>query len=997
MISGCFRRLIFSAALLLLPAAALAQSVSTGSISGVVRDSSGAVLPGVTVEAASPALIEKVRSAVSDGTGVYRITDLRPGTYAVTFTLAGFSTVRREGVELTTGFTAAVNAELAVGNVAETVTVSGATPVVDTQNVSQQIVLSRSVTENLPLGSGIKNYATMVAGAVYAGGSSNQDVGGNKGEYSQNFLIHGGRGNDFQQLRDGMFFGTLVAAGNWMTSLNPATVAETTVITSSGGAELESGGVLVNVVPRDGGNTFAGTFNGNFTRPGLQSDNLTAELQARQITTAPSLKVRYDAGGGFGGPIAKDKLWFFVSSRSWRTSQYYPGNYFNKTPGTLFYTPDLSRPAYDDSYYKEVRGRATFQPTSKDKINASFGNEWNCDCASTAILGNTSPESFAGYATDPSWQFQATWSRPATSRLLLEAGVVVLKGRLDSTLFGAGGEAGGSVNDPFVLDQSKSFGYGGVRSLGLNGGLGTSDFAQSNERFSVSYVTGSHAAKVGVQYRRGATDNNYFFPPALLDRTYVFQGTTPSAVTLWAAPFDSKTNQTTFGFYAQDQWTLNRLTLNLGVRYDYLNGSVPAFDVAAGTWVPARHFDQVDSIPIWKDWTPRLGANYNLFGNGKTAIKGYIGRFVLFESATGVTGANAPANRIVLSTTRAWADNGDLIPQESELGPLLNSNFGKLVAATTYSPDLLTGNRQYQWQGSLQVSQELGKGLGVSVGYFRTWYGNIRVTNNVAVSASDFSPYCITAPLEPLLPNGGGNQVCGFYDLNPTKVGSSNLLVDLASKYGNPSEAYNGIDVSLTARLGGGRFVQAGLSTGSTTTDNCYANDQPQLLPDGRSASDPRIDGYCKVSTLWSASTQFKAAVVIPIWWQFQASANYQNLSPIATAANASISNVGVVPSLHRDLSACGTRTGAACTATVVANIILPGTYLLEPRLQQLDLRLSRVFKMGSRSIQPQIDFFNIFNRSDVLGITTRLGSRFNVPSSVIDPRLIKFGVNITF
>src|SRR5438132_6509541 len=204
---------------------------------------------------------------------------MRPGTYSVTFTLAEFNTVRRENIELTTGFTATVNAGLAVGNVSETLTVSGAAPVVDTQNVSQQIVLSRSVTENLPLGSGIKNYATMVPGAVYAGGSSNQDVGGNKGEYSQNFMIHGGRGNDFQQLRDGMFFGTLVAAGNWMTSLNPATVAETTVITSSGGAELESGGVLINVVPRDGGNSFAGTFNGNFSTPSLQSDNLSAELQ----------------------------------------------------------------------------------------------------------------------------------------------------------------------------------------------------------------------------------------------------------------------------------------------------------------------------------------------------------------------------------------------------------------------------------------------------------------------------------------------------------------------------------------------------------------------------------------------------------------------------------------------------------------------------------------------------------------------------------------------
>src|ERR1043166_3270882 len=178
---SCLRLTSLALMVTVLPATVLSQSVSTGSITGVVRDTSGAVLPGVTVEAASPALIEKVRSAVSDTSGVYRITDLRPGTYSVTFTLAGFSTLRREGIELTTGFTATVNADLAVGNVAETITVSGAAPTVDTQNTSQRSVFAGEVTENLPLGSGIKNYASLVPGAVYAGGAGTQDVGGSKG------------------------------------------------------------------------------------------------------------------------------------------------------------------------------------------------------------------------------------------------------------------------------------------------------------------------------------------------------------------------------------------------------------------------------------------------------------------------------------------------------------------------------------------------------------------------------------------------------------------------------------------------------------------------------------------------------------------------------------------------------------------------------------------------------------------------------------------------
>ena len=268
---------------------------------------------------------------------------------------------------------------------------------------------------------------------------------------------------------------------------------------------------------------------------------------------------------------------------------YYPGNYFNKTSGTLFYTPDSSRPAYDNSYYKELRGRVTWQPTSKDKINASFGNEWNCDCASTIVLGNTSPESFAGYATNPSWQAQVTWSRPATSRLLLEAGSVVLKGRLNSTLFGAGGEAGGSADDPFVLDSSRNYGYGGVRALGLNGGLGTSDFGQTNERFSASYVTGSHAVKVGVQYLWALKDTDYGFPASRRDTTFVFQW----AHATCAHPIMRRQRRLRPGSkrsasLRRISGPSNRLTLNLGLRFDYLKGSAPGVrrpggDVGAGT------------------------------------------------------------------------------------------------------------------------------------------------------------------------------------------------------------------------------------------------------------------------------------------------------------------------------------------------------------------------------------------------------------------------------
>ena len=369
----------------------------------------------------------------------------------MTFALVGFNTLRHDGIELTTGFTATVNGELTVGNLEETVTVSGQAPAVDTQNVTQRLVFARAVTDNLPVGQTLNVYASLIPGAVYNSGAASQDVGGSKGEFVQGFTVHGGRANDFQQLRDGMFFGTLVAAGNRMTSLNPATVHEVTVQTSGVTAESESGGTLVNVVPRDGGNAYSGTFNSLVADRGLQSDNLDDELRARGLTQAPFIRKRYDVGGGLGGPIKQDKLWFFGSLRSWVTSEYQPANYYNKTQGTLFYTPDLDRPAYDNNYYKEARLRLTWQASPKDKISAMFGI-----ANGTAANNITGGREHRGHRRCPACPTGTRGSPepPATSRLLFEAGAVVVKENPAGT--------DGAASTIPRADSSRSYGYGNL-------------------------------------------------------------------------------------------------------------------------------------------------------------------------------------------------------------------------------------------------------------------------------------------------------------------------------------------------------------------------------------------------------------------------------------------------------------------------------------------------------------------------------------------------------
>src|SRR5262249_29745339 len=376
----------FVVVLLLLSAAAHAQSGS--GIAGVVKDTSGAVLPGVIVEAASPALIEKVRTVVTDGEGQYKIVDVRPGTYVVTFSLAGFTTLRREGIELPAGFTATVNAEMRVGAVSETVTVTGASPLVDTQNVRQSRVVENELLDALPIGA--KSVGALVT--LTPGFSGQPDVGGTAGAYANSRVFgyfHGKTGN--KVLFDGMRTNNVAATGSVGTVPNAAAVEEMTVETGGASAESPAAGIVMNMIPKEGGNTFKFGIAGVYTNDRLQSDNLTDELRARGLTTVNKVLDIYDVGATVGGPIRKDRLWFFKSQRAWGNAGQMAAIFFNQTQGTPLYTPDRNRPAERDETYRSHTGRLTWQASKKNKVTFFADIQDVCLCRSV-YGGNAAPE-----------------------------------------------------------------------------------------------------------------------------------------------------------------------------------------------------------------------------------------------------------------------------------------------------------------------------------------------------------------------------------------------------------------------------------------------------------------------------------------------------------------------------------------------------------------------------------------------------------------------------
>lgn len=983
---------------LLLPAAAGAQDAASGSIVGVVRDAGGAVLPGVTVEAASPALIEKVRTTVTDGDGRYRIIDLRPGVYAVTFTLQGFSTFRREGIQLSTGFAATVNAALAVGGFEETITVSGAAPVVDVSNTSQQLVVPREVQQALPLGKHVGIFVALLPGAMPNNGAAGIDVGGTRGENQQNFVIHGSGG--FVQLRDGMFYGLPLGGSNFLSSVNPTTTYETTVQTVGGlSAEAQGAGIQVNYVPRDGGNQYSGSFAADMGHRNLQSDNIDADLRARGARQPAAIRRLFDVSGGVGGPVVRDRLWFFASSRYWETSNNAAANWFNTQQGTLFYEPDLARPGYEQNFYSEWGGRATWQASTRDKITYQQRLEWSCNCLQGALAGAKSPEAAGDRYYWPQHTTQVGWTRVATNRLLVEGRGLFLWGTIRRSHV----DVGRGPNDPAVFDRVRNLYYGSPgTSLGQADALGSQEWGSYQAYGSMSYVTGSHNFKVGTQLRKMVLDSDFTINNGM---TFNMAGRTPESITFWAIPFGTRSRVQQHAAYAQDQWSIRNLTLNLGLRFEYVHGYMPEQRLGAGPFVGERRFDPIKSVPRWTDLNPRVGAAYDLFGNGRTALKASVGRFQIVQAigTNAFVVATNPVNLMVTSADRTWNDaSGDLLPQENELGPLSNALFGQQRRGTTYDRELLEGFgvAPYSWQGMAALQHELVPGVALNVAYYRTWQGNFFVTDNLLAGPEDYDEYCITGPSHSDLPGGGGERICGVLDLKPAKFGQVDNFVTHASNYGRQTNIHNGVDVTLNARMGGA-YLTGGISTGQTATDSCEvlravpeAVAQTTQVPAAfRATAAPQR--ACLADPPWSAETQLKLSGTYRLPSDFLVSANYQNIPAIPTTATYTITNAVASAALGRNLAAC--RGAGVCRATANVELLEPASLYKEDRVSLFSVAVSRDFRMAGAAFRPRFELHNAFNSNSVSAINPRFGPQWQAVRNVLTPRLAKFAVQIDF
>ncbi|MSO53104.1 MAG: hypothetical protein CK533_13855 [Acidobacterium sp.] len=1011
------------ACLLVTPTMVAAQST----IAGDVRDVSGGMLPGVTVEAASDALIEKVRSAITDRSGTYRIADLRPGLYTVTFSLPGFSTVRQERVALRAEFTATVNAELKVGPLEETVIVSGAAIGVDVQNAAQVTRLDREVLDSVPTGQNIWEMAELIPSInmFNAAGQNAGTVGGSGGATQTYMSVRGMTAAQNVVMVDGMTVSGLEANGSVQGYFNQDMTQEVSYQTSGSTADRSGGGVTVNMIPRDGGNRPSGNFRVNY-RPGQWlGDNFTQRLRDMGMVYSGGLEYLSDVTVSQGGPVKRNRLWFFASYHQFNTS--------NIVPDTLL---DDGTQGADAQAIQQPMARLTYQVTDRHKVAGYV--EFTNKTRSHDMGAQMDPETASTRWTSPNYSTgNFKYSAVLTNKLLLEGGYSF--NREYRNVEAQEGVLKQRGTPEWFASASRTLQTGGAARSTAPGLTLDQDWpARDNVQASLAYVTGSHNFKAGFQYQWGrfyhSTDANADLTQRYANVTrvnteWVFSN--PVDVIVGNLPVASvdRLNRDV-GIYAMDSWRMKRLTLNYGLRWENVNAQNDAYDVPGGRFTPARSIPTVKNVPNWSDWAPRFSMAYDLFGNGKTAVKYSLNRY----NAAAATSLAFSFNTLTLTTrTLPWTDvNGDLIAQgsptvnadgtytpcvgypsaacEIDMAALRSTNgtwFGTPADATPYSGY----PRGWTVESNLEVQHQLLPRLTVTAGWVSSDDYNLRKTINKYRQQGDYTPMTIFNPMD-----GTPITVYSIKDA-ATRARLAQSQANVEYLEANRSTPYHLFSLEFQARPYAGAQVFGGFVSSRGDSINC-----------GTSRSDlvvnPNDERFCDTTAYdrpWS--NDFRIGASLPLKWNVRLGLTYRNNDEGAltttyaivpgTDATATRYPDGAPNSTRkvagRPAPPCPTQDGCVPGALVLPNFILPTgatslTVTLTPpgtvrreRLQQFDFKLSKTVRYRGMTLGPTLDVYNAFNSDKIFnyqsGNYATTAGTYLVPNTILLGRVVGLGL----
>lgn len=1011
---------VFAGLVWLMPSAASAQST----ISGVVRDTSGAVIANAAVEASSDVLIERTRTVTTNSEGRYAIVDLRPGTYAVTVSQSGFNTVKQT-VVVPANVTVPVDAELKIGSVGETVLVEARVATVDVENVAHPETLTRSEIDALPTGRYMQSIASYVPGAHL----NLPDIGGSQ-QIEQNYIsVHGNSSTQDVYMFDGMLINTTYLDGQIQQYVDNEVIAETTYQASNNTADASGGGMFTNIVPKEGGNQFHGQFFGggsggsNF----WQGNNLDKTTALRGLGAQDKTVKIEDFDGSFGGPIKRDKLWFLITGRRQVTfTQAGAAQYPNGAPGI------------QQGYITSGSGRLTYQLNAKNKISAFWLRDWKTKPIEIVDGGQegyvpADPSTDSTFRhNDPYYIAQGKWTGTLSPKWIAEAGFSISQLNYVD-IYQSGIQQVPFTQQWYALTTARDIGD----QLRYNAGR-YNQYFQTRRTFltgNATYVTGSHQFRFGAQYSYGPF---HFSGNQNGDGYMTFTNGVPTSFTAQNTPFYQWPHlNADVGLFAMDTWHFGRFALTLGIRWEYLSGEIEAENAPGGRFtgprtVPQTSCSTVKGMSCWKDWAPRAGLVYDVFGNHKTALKAGFGKFndqystgftnnfnpmaflsqpvtwtgftnpdgTLVANCVPVTLAGRPAPNPKCFPTGGFGGAGALPGVGAgTLGPSTNPNFGSVAGGTGINLDP-NWHRSYNFQYNAGIQQQLANGVTLNFNWYRRSQFQQTLVTNFAVPFSAWTPTTITNPLD-------GKPIT-FYDL-PTASRPAPVTLQTNAPQSLVKNVYTGFETSVIARLPRNTFVVFGWTIDRDLDRSCATSAGTVSAVAGNLLNDPNTLRYCDqfgdlFQNLGSVGSlpwqnEFKAQGSIPIHWGFIGSASfYSNRyqyaytpAPLSAAINTggvvndgylartwTLNASSVYPS---NCVGCTPGTRVFPTGFIMGqgpetiNLVAPGQ-VLTPRLNQLDLGMRKTISIKDRlTFEPEVQVFNVMNSNAAVSEAVGLGA----------------------
>ena len=934
------RRAIAVCLAALLYATTASAQVQTGSITGNVTDTSNALLPGVNVTLAGDRVIGGTLVQTTDASGMYRFDRLSPGTYSVKFELQGFRTVDRQNVVVNAAFVATISAKLEVGSLSETITVTGASPTVDVKSNVQQTVMSQEILEGVPTGRDPWSLAKLIPGVQVA----TYDVGGTQSMQQSSMSAHGSSTNDVSYNIDG-------ATVNWPGGGGGATMIyydqgmfeEVNYMTSAIPAEMLAGGVSINMVTKDGGNVWKGTARYSFANDGLQAENWADAQKAFPTFRGNPTKKTYDFNLNGGGAIIQNKMWVSGTYRKWIVNKL-----VNAT------NPDGTQ-ALDDNDLVNYSGKVVTQITPNQKVSAGYF--WNNKVRGHRRDTNDRiPDIAAVLQTNPVQTTQVKYTG-IKNRLVWESNFSVMDGQTNYTY-----QPDSDPTLPRIIDT--------VTTEVFNNS--TREEHQPNSRtqfdnvftYGKSGMGGEHLFKGGVQWGRLYYSSDY---SVRLDHWLVYNNTVPTAVRIYNSPAVSKNEATVTGFFIQDSWSMNRLTLNLGGRYDKYVGTLPDQSSPGGTFSAPRTVTKKEAINqnigVW-----RLGASYDLTGTGRTALKASYSRYGLQVGIDRVTNVNPLT---VGSADCPWTDpNGNRKYDAGEIN---------LTACPAFSGGTLTNYASgVSWPYSDEVTAGVETQLpgAVRMGamfYYRT-NRNQFGQHNTLQPTSAYTKYTVN------IPNGPGGTVAApkpttaeVYNVDPLV---NSLSLSVRDNEGYLDTEYKGIEFTATKRFSKKWQMQAGFTIGKNEGG----------VSGGTDLNDPN-------------NTRFPTGIIgNDSETAFRLSGSYVLPYDINVAGSMIANNGYPYVSTYSLTRAAAAAQGITLTrASQTIQLSERGNERYN-NVTMFDMRLSRAWRFGKgRSLAPQIDFFNIGNANTVTSQALAVGGSYLAPQEILAPRIIRVGFSLNF